>query len=78
MTEIRGAIRSKTVLLGLLVVVSAFFQANLPLFKVVLAGFVKPEALELVFAAYQMLLGLLIVVVRFFTSESLALKGEAP
>ena len=74
--QFRGAVYSKTVWLGLLFVVSAFFQANLPLFKVMLEHFVSPEHLELIFAGYQMLLGLLVVMARFLTDESLSTKAD--
>ena len=61
-----GAARSKTVYLGLAVMVLGYLQANIG----VIAPYVKPEILGLANVA----IGTAIIITRFFTDQSLADK----
>ena len=70
-----GAVRSKTNYLGLLVTMMGYVQANLSSFKVILAPVMKPEYVEALIGMVGMAAGLAIIVVRFYTTESLAQKG---
>jgi len=62
-----GASKSKTIYLGLAVTVIGYLQLNLA----VLGPWVRPELLALA----NILLGLVVIIVRFVTSESLEAKG---
>lgn len=71
-----GAVRSKTNYLGLLVTMMGYVQANLSSFKVILAPVMKPEYVEALIGIIGMVLGLSVILVRFYTTESLAQKGS--
>lgn len=74
---VAGARRSKTVKLGLAVVVLGYLQMNMPLIERLLSPLMGPDVVELLMAALTMAIGLAVVVVRFYTDESLADKGGA-
>ena len=65
----RGAIRSKTIWLGFAVTMFGYLQANIH----TLAPWVDQKYIGLT----NMLLGMTIMAVRFYTDQSLAAKGEA-
>jgi hypothetical protein len=66
-TILKGATRSKTVYLGLVILVVGVIQAN--------AAALAPFIPEKYFGLFNMMLGVLVVVVRFFTDQSLEEKG---
>lgn len=69
-----GAAKSKTIWLGLLITLMGYFQANLPLLRVVLAPTVGQERVELAMGLIQMALGVGVIIVRFYTDRALADK----
>lgn len=72
--NVRGATRSKTVWLGLIITLLGYLQANLPLARQVLAPVVAPEKLDLAMALLTMGTGVLVIVVRFLTDGPLSEK----
>jgi len=76
MAVVKGAARSRTIRLGLAIIVMGYLQANLPLVEKLVGSFMDKETVDLVMAAITMLLGLGVVVMRFLTTESLQAKGQ--
>lgn len=72
--QLRGATRSKTVYLGLVITLLGYLQANLPLARQLLAPLVAPEKLELWMALLTMATGVAVIVVRFLTDGPLSEK----
>jgi len=72
---VSGAKKSKTVHLGLVVIVLGYLQMNMPLIEKILSPFVGAEMVEHIMAALTMAVGLGVVVVRFYTDQSLADKA---
>jgi hypothetical protein len=70
----KGAARSKTIHLGLLILVMGYFQVNLNLIQTILSPFLSPEKVEVTMGAINMFLGLGVIIVRFYTDTSLADK----
>ena len=66
----KGTVKSKTIYLALAVIVLGYLQSH----KDVVAPLIRPEHLGLL----DMVVGLAILVCRFFTSETLAEKGTNP
>lgn len=64
---IKGAIKSKTNWLGLILLVLGTIQANAAAFGVI----IEPKYMGLA----NMVIAILVIVVRFFTDQSLAEKG---
>lgn len=64
-----GARRSKTIWLGFMIMMMGYLQANIA----TLAPWVEQKYIGLA----NMLLGLFVMIVRFYTDQSLADKGSA-
>jgi hypothetical protein len=65
----QGAVRSKAIWLGFLIMLMGYLQANIA----TLAPWVDQKYIGL----GNMLLGLFVMIVRFYTDQSLADKGRA-
>lgn len=70
MTILKGATRSKTVYLGLLVTILGFLQSQSMVFE----NLLTPQTWGLINVG----IGVLIIVIRFLTVQSLEAKGAAP
>lgn len=66
---IKGASQSKTVWLGFTIMVMGYLQANI--------GTLAPWVDQKYIGLGNMLLGLFVMIVRFYTDRSLADKGNA-
>jgi hypothetical protein len=70
----KGAARSKTIHLGLLVLIMGYLQVNLPLIQTLLEPIVEPARVGIYMGAINMFLGLGVIIVRFYTDTALADK----
>jgi len=73
-SQMQGAVRSKTVWLGLVISVAGYLQANVSLLKTLLRPVLEEDLVEPVMGAITMGLGLLVIVVRFLTDGPLSAK----